>query len=145
MENFVDTCYSELEVKQNKIQEDFDIGSFDEYRYDQEQEILQFKNANEVIIEFNVIFIGTWSKKKKDWLWAWANSSMTDNVKQKALSLKKLHHITGFHIFENSSLEADEITAWELAALSVHVLEAIGLYKIPGDDSDLFIALIEKK
>lgn len=145
MQLFVDNCYAELEIKQKQLQEDYKLGSYQDYWYNQETQTLQFKNNGVVELEFNVVFIGTWAKYKNDWLWAWANNSMIDTVKEKSKQIKKLSIITGNDVFNATNIEANETTAWEIAAMAVHVLDAKGMYRSPGERSDLFLAIMDKK
>lgn len=35
--------------------------------------------------------------------------------------------------------------AYETVAMALNYLDALGMYKLPGEKSDLFVALIEKK
>ncbi|MDA2769540.1 MULTISPECIES: hypothetical protein [Bacillus cereus group] len=43
-ENYLVMCYDKLESKQQQFISDYNIDNFDEYWYDQDKYILQFKN-----------------------------------------------------------------------------------------------------
>ena len=88
--SFVDICYEELELKQNKMFEVFGIGSYQDYWFDQLTRTLQFKNEGKVELEFNIICIGTWAHLKNTWMWCWTNNSFTEECRKDAESLKGL-------------------------------------------------------
>ncbi|EJQ77011.1 DUF6882 domain-containing protein [Bacillus toyonensis] len=141
-DKFLDYCYENLAEKQKKLLQEYAIGTFDEYWYDQEESILQFKSNNQVKLEFNVIFIGSWSKKSDSWMWSWANKSMTDNVRNNSLKIKELQQLTGFDIFANPSFECNESTAHELTAFAVEHLQAKGMYISPNGQTELYMAIM---
>ena len=49
-ESYLDMCYDKLESKQQKFISDYNIDNFDEYWYDQDQGILQFK----IMVKFHL-------------------------------------------------------------------------------------------
>lgn len=80
--DFVDKCYEELEVKQEKLFNLYNIGAYDSYWFDQATKTLQFKNNDEIGLEFSIICIGTWAHQKNTWMWGWANESFTNEIRQ---------------------------------------------------------------
>ncbi|ABK84340.1 TPA: DUF6882 domain-containing protein [Bacillus cereus] len=141
-ESYLDMCYDKLESKQQKFISDYNIDNFDEYWYDQDQCILQFKNNGQISLEFSVVFIGSWSGKSNSWIWSWANENVADYARIKSNRLKDLQKITGDEIFVNSLFECDQETAYELAAFSIEYLDAEGVYIAPGERSDVFMAVM---
>lgn len=141
---FLDICYKELEEKQEKMFENYKIGTYEDYWFDQMTRTIQFKNNGCVGVEFYIVCVGTWAHKKDTWMWGWANSSFVQEIRFDAEKLKKLKEITGYELFEEEGFDCDETMAYELTAFAVHHLNAIGMYKIPGERSHLFLALIKK-
>lgn len=144
-DEFVDTCYEDFETKQNKMYEEYNIGTFSDYWFDQVSKVLQFKNSDIVELEFDIVCIGSWAHKKETWMWSWANISMTDECRKDSELLKELKVRTGSNIFEMEGLKCNEVMAYELVAMSLNQLNAIGMYRIPGETSHLFVALIRKR
>ena len=142
---FLDKCYQELKSKQDLLFSDYGLGKYDEYWFDQVAESIQFKKDGKVELEFIAIPVGSWSGKSNSWMWAWANNSITEELKQKALKIKGLAEYTGFDVFEKEAFEADEIMAHELTAMAVHHLKAIGMYIVPSENLKTFLALIKLK
>lgn len=141
-DEFVNNCYEELEVKQNKMAEFYNIGSYQNYWFDQVTRTLQFKNNEKVELEFDIICIGTWAQKKNTWMWCWVNESFTDECRKDAEPVKKLKKITGFDIFASEGFDCNEEMAFELTAIGVKHLDALGMYRIPGEKSHLYVALM---
>jgi hypothetical protein len=143
-DEYLELCYENLEKKQEILLKEYGIGNgnFQEYWYDQESSKIQFKTDGKVMLEFRVVFIGSWSTKSNTWMWAWANNSMTDGVKSQSSVLKELKLVTGFGIFTEESFNCDEAMAHELAAFSVDHLKAKGMYISPDGKSNLFMALM---
>lgn len=141
-ESYLDMCYDKLESKQQKFISDYNIDNFDEYWYDQGQCILQFKNNGQVLLEFSVVFIGSWSGKSNSWMWSWANESAADYARSKSNCLKDLQNITGNEVFINSLFECDQEMAYELAAFSIEYLDAEGMYIVSDERNDLFMAVM---
>lgn len=144
-DKFLDNCYEELEHKQSKLFEEYNIGRYESYWFDQCTKTLQFKNRDKVELEFRIVCIGTWSHLKNTWMWGWSNESFTEEIRHDAEGLKKLKALTGFDIFEDVGFKCDEGMAYEITAMGVNQLNALGMYKIPGQRSQLFLALIEEK
>ncbi|ARO59101.1 Uncharacterized protein B5E38_1525 [Bacillus cereus] len=141
-ENYLVMCYDKLESKQQKFISDYNIYNFDEYWYDQDRCILQFKKMVKCYLNLVLFFIGSWSGKSNSWMWSWANENVADYARSKSNCLKDLQNITGNEVFINSLFECDQEMAYELAAFSIEYLDAEGVYMAPGERSDVFMAVM---
>lgn len=137
---FIDQCYKEFEEKQDILNAG-GLGRFQRYAYDQETSKLRFFDGDEIRAEFSFVIAGTWAHQKNEWLWGWANESLTDHVRQDSTEFKRLATITGRDFAIRQSIEADEMKAYEITAMAVHVLSAKGMYRAPGKASHLFLVL----
>lgn len=144
LNEFIDYCYLQLEEKQDKLSSEYGVGNCEQYWYSQKSKTLQFKNEGKVIQEFCVVFIGSWSPISNTWMWSWANSSMTDEVRQDSSKIKELSNAIGLDFFEVPIFRSNEDTISDLVAMSVEHLEAIGMYKAPSERSNLFMAIMGK-
>ncbi|WP_028973705.1 DUF6882 domain-containing protein [Spirochaeta cellobiosiphila] len=141
-QNYVSLCFEELQKKQEVLVNQNNLLAYTEYEYDQNQQIIQFFNEGRVELEFSIVFIGTYGKYQNSWYWAWANESMNEKVRKVSEVFKSLDSTTNTTVFGRPHLEADEQMAWELSALSVKHIGAKGIYRVPGTESDLFLALM---
>ena len=74
----------------------------------------------QVLLEFSVVFIGSWSGKSNSWMWSWANENVADYARSKSNCLKDLQNITGNEVFINSLFECEEM-AYELAPFPLNI------------------------
>jgi hypothetical protein len=132
-DSFLQLAMAELQKKQDQLATDFGLGSFSRWWFDQKSETLQFFNqSGSVVLEASIIDIGSYAAISNTWKWAWSNDSILPALRAKADCLKELEDITGYEIFGNDQpIEVDEPMAWELAAIAVKHLGALGCYRAP--------------
>jgi len=147
-EQFVETARSELEAKQDRLIADFGLGDADSWFFDQATEKLQFfDDQKRLLVEADVIDVGSYSPKSISWKWAWGNESVLPALRQKAEKLKELEAITGLELFgEPHAFEVDdENTAWDLTAMAARHLGALGCYRAPSkEDGPVLFLLVMK-
>ena len=138
---FVEHAVAELKVKQDAIRARYGMGEYARWWYDQEKETIQFiDHADRVGLEVEFIDIGSFSRTSRTWKWAWCNDYVLPKVRARAEPLKELSVITGMEIFAREEpVEIDEEMAWELAAISVQHLSAVGCYRAPTSDGELYM------
>ena len=129
---YADRCNDELEKKQKQLKAYFGLSGQDEYVLDLGNRTLRFEKDGVLRCQFSVIVIGSLAPVSKNWLWGWANESLSEESRERAAALKVLYDETGFDIFKVGTFKADVNLARELSALSVHHLDAAGLYRVPG-------------
>lgn len=146
-EAFREEACDELRVKQASLQAAYQLGTHGRWWFDQEAETLQFFDAQDRLrLEADVIHIGSYSRRSDTWLWAWANVSLLPKLRAKAETLRALESTTGYELFGDAdTFEVDEPMAWELAAIAVKHLAAMGCYRAPNADESClsFLALVE--
>lgn len=137
----------ELRAKQASLQAVYNLSAHGRWWFDQDAETLQFFDAQDRLrVEADVVYVGSYSRRSDTWLWAWANVSLLPKLRDKAQALRALASTTGHALFaEADTFEVDEPMAWELAAMAVKHLGAMGCYRAPSaDESGLsFLALVQ--
>jgi hypothetical protein len=145
-EIFLNSALDDLWEKQDMLETQYGFGTFSRWFFDQNTEKLELYNAYDIkVVEADVIDIGSYSTNGGTWKWAWSNESVLPNLRKKAEPLKELGEITGIELFNNEdtfSVESENM-AWELAAMSVKQLNALGVYRAPSSSKPLcsFLAL----
>ncbi|MFP8778342.1 DUF6882 domain-containing protein [Hydrogenophaga sp. RWCD_12] len=143
-QNFVDDCFNQLEKKQDYLQETFALGAHARWHVDQISEKLQFFDSTDrLVVQATVINIGSFAANSNTWKWAWANDSVPPGLRKKSEPLKELSTVTGLDLFSSVdpvSVE-DENMAWEVAAMCVHHLNALGAYRAPSSSRPLAVFL----
>ena len=141
-DTFVQTCGDELEAKQATLEEQFGLGRHARWAYDGNIGLLTFANDQGVTtVEAQTTQLGSYSVNSKTWRWAWANPSVPESERIKSTKLKALYERTGMDVFKNEGFNADEQMAWELAAMGVHELGALGCYRGPAKHLNVFFAI----
>jgi len=144
-DHFVETARSELEVKQDQLIAEFGLGDADSWFFDQATEKLQFfDDQQRLLVEADIIDVGSYSPKSNSWKWAWGNESVLPALRNKAEKLKELEAITGIKLFgEPHAFEVDdEDTAWDFTAMAARHLGARGCYRAPAEGEGPVIYLL---
>jgi hypothetical protein len=137
-EGFLASANEELRQKQDLLMQRDGLGSYPRWWFDQATAKLQFfDEADNLALEADIIDIGSYSAKTKTWKWAWSNRSVLPALREKAEKLKELERITGIALFAHDQAFAveGESMAWELAAIAVKHLGAMGCYRAPSSSS----------
>lgn len=147
-EVLLDTAMTELINKQEALQQQYGVGGMARWWLDQDTASLSFfDELDRKVVQARIINIGSFAPKHSSWQWAWCNPSVPDVLRQSVLQLKELQAITGFHLFgdeEAFSIEGEDM-AWELAAIAVQHLKAVGCYRAPSssDGPITYLAIAE--
>jgi len=135
---FVAKVSEELKSKQAELTSAYDLGAMKRWWFEQQGARLQFFDDNDdLAVEADVVGIGSFAPASSSWRWAWSNPTFLPELRERALPLRQLKPITGFDLFGNQETFsiADETMAWELAALAVHHLGALGCYRAPSSEA----------
>jgi uncharacterized protein DUF6882 len=92
---------------------------------------------------FGMTPIGTFSPEYQSWLWAWANEDFPEVARAASRRMQRLHAVTGFRVFLDNGIGASLADAWDFAALAVHQLGAIGVFRCPSVGTELYLAVHE--
>jgi len=130
-EFFLTSANAELKEKQTHLTETYGFGSHKRWMFENDKGKLQFFNQDDqLVIEADIINIGSFSPSASTWKWAWAYESINVELKADSMRIKELEDITDLVVFgEQEPFEADEYLAWELAAMAVKHLDAMGCYR----------------
>lgn len=134
---FLAACRDELADKQSRFQQR--IAGDGRWNYDLRDCSLTIGSQR-----FRVTPIGTHSPEYQTWLWTWANEEMPEAARAASRQIQSLHDVTGFRVFINPGIEASSADAQDFAALSVHQLGAIGIFREASDNPTLYLAVHEQ-
>jgi hypothetical protein len=133
----------ELREKQQLLDEEYDLGKYSRWWFDQETATLEFYDAQDKVgLVADLVDIGSYSTRSGTWKWGWSNESVLPSLRQHAEKLKELRAITGMDLFGwEDPFKVDAESAWELAAIAVMHLSALGCYRAPTSDGELLMFL----
>ena len=144
----LETAMSKLVDKQDQMHQRYGLGDMARWRLDQDKASLEFFDEQDrKVIEAQIINIGSFAPERSSWKWAWSNPSVPEALRIKALPLRELQTVTGFDLFgeEEAFSVEDEAMAWEIAAIALQHLNALGCYRAPSSSNGptVFLAIIE--
>ena len=143
-DEFVEQSVEELDQKQEMLTDQFGLGTWSDFWFDATQSRLQFKDdTGRVQVEADIMIIGTFSENSNTWQWAWANKSLPDPIRKQSRELQKLEKVTGVEVFTSPTIDVDDAMTWELTAMSVRHLSALGCYSMPNGPITIFLAIIK--
>ena len=140
---YLDGAFEDLQVKQKALQDNYQLDTYEEYALDLDNRRLIFSSTSGNRIVFDFLVIGSFAPSAGSFLWGWADGTLGLETRQNAEKLKALSVVTGLEIFQQDRVDSDENMAVELSVLSINLVEALGLYRIPGEDYHRFLALLE--
>jgi len=141
---FVSSSVSDLEAKQAALTLAWGLGTHARYLYDAPTGTLSFMDdSGRVVSTASVVPIGSYASGAGTWMWSWANESTPEPLRKAAVALRTLAQVTGMSVFESRMFAADPEMPWELSAMSVHQLDGLGCYRVPGPPLDLYLAILD--
>ena len=113
-------CEEELEDKQDALVDEFDLGSYAEFHFDQTTGALEFRREDGTPgVVAAVIPIGSHAERSETFQWAWANESLLPELRLEAARLKELEAPTGMEVFGMPTFTVEEEMPWQVAAFAV--------------------------
>ena len=139
-DKYVQEAIAELKQLNEAYLNQFNIGSYEEWFYDQEVGLFFFKNNNIAKVVARYEAIGSLSTLSNTWLWSWSNPSTVPELSKKMLTVKAFGEIEQLDELKNAKWAATEEDAWAMAAVAVKVLNLKGAYRCPTEYGYLFVA-----
>jgi hypothetical protein len=140
-EAFVASCRESLGARQPLLDSHFGIGGYERYDYDQATKQIVFSTQGKPGVIAEIEVVGTLSRAAGTWMWSWANFSMLPKVGTRMKRVRTLGEQRRFPRLNTYLWPADEVDAWDMAAIAAHVLRAQGVYRSPGESTDMYMTL----
>lgn len=142
-EAFLEASTAALQQKQEALEKQYSLSKMGRWTLDHHEGHLDFLDElGRRKLRFVTTPIGTFASKRESWKWAWANDKIEKPWRERADKLRSLYEKTEYDLFrEEDEFAVDEVMAWELAAMAVAHLGALGCYRAPNRDVLLFLAL----
>lgn len=133
----------ELELKTRGHVEAWGLDKIDRWDLNQETGELSFSFADGIRAVARAQIIGTYNSEDQTWLWAWANSSVDEQLKKDAQKVREYGEKHRIERLTKSKWKGTEKDAWAMAALAVKLCEAQGAYLGPAGKTYVFISFGE--
>jgi len=139
-----DEAFDQLKAKNDRLQNDFRLGTWPRYDYDLKTGKLLFSEKGAVKVVAEIQIAGSTSVKAGNWLWAWANSNLPGRLLDDAKLVRSFGEKNGIDDLAqayvtdvNNDLEA---LGWELTGAMVRICSALGAYRSPrGEGGGLYL------
>ena len=132
---------SELQEKQDSLDERFGLSSHERWDWDQETGEIVFTNAGMPAMIARIQFVGSISTVSDTWLWSWDNPSFNSDTVNELLTLRDFGEAEHFAKLTVPKWPAGEADGWEMTAVAAKVLNAQGAYRTPGETGFTYMLL----
>ncbi len=121
------------------LKQKYKLTTYERYDYDQNTGDFVFSDQGvpKVIARFQVV--GSISSEAKTWLWAWANAYILETACDQILRVRDFGIKHGIAKLTESKWTGVEADGWEMAAVSVAILNAKGAYRCPSKNGFMFV------
>nr|WP_245446127.1 DUF6882 domain-containing protein [Mesorhizobium kowhaii] len=126
------------------MHKEFRLGSWSRYDYDMTTGRLLFSKDGAVKVITEIQIAGSTSAKADNWLWAWANSNLPDDLLTDAKLVRSFGEKNSIDALAQAYVtDADndlEALGWELTGAMVRICDALGAYRSPrGEGGALYL------
>ncbi|WP_419698609.1 DUF6882 domain-containing protein [Mucilaginibacter sp. NFX135] len=139
-DDYQDKCLNDISSLQDEFMKLYDIECYEEWFYDQDIGVFNFKSDDGRKLYFKYVETGSFSTNTNTWNWSWNNDSIPNNVKVPLKKVKAFGEENKFGQLTQGLIDGDEYTGWAMTAITATLLNAIGVYRIPQEH--LFIYFI---
>jgi hypothetical protein len=143
--SLVASSFRYLQMRQNALTLDFDLGRHERWDWNQERAELVFSNDGKPAVICDIVFAGSLSRKSGTWLWSWANASLVDAVKAPMLEIRDFGEERNFEKLAGAQWAAAEADGWEMTAIAAKYLGAIGAYRTPGENGFVYAVITDAR
>lgn len=138
---FTSECRASLAVLQQQMDSTFDVSGYDRYDYDLATKRIVFSTHGVPLLEADIEVVGSHSRVSGTWMWSWAKFGLPLKVRTRMKRVRALGEERAFPKLTTHFWPADACDAWDMAAIAAHVLKASGVYRSPGESSDVYFTL----
>lgn len=136
-------AYEYLHAQQAAVAEEFQLGSYERYDWDQETKQLVWSDAGVPKVIADIQFVGSISHASHTWLWSWANSSVSEELSRGMQAVRDHGEAHGREKLIDAKWPAEEVDGWEMTAIAAYLLKAKGAYRSPGDTGFTFMVFTD--
>lgn len=140
---FVVTAHNYLSAKQEDLIAEYKLGKYERFDWDQENGTLVFSDQGKPVVIAKVQFVGSFSSKTKAWLWAWANPSILDNVKDQLHKIQAYGEEHQYKMLTKDKWFGSESDGWDMTSITSYLLQAKGAYRTPAEAGFTYMVITD--
>ena len=123
---FESDCYDYLNAMQEQAKQEFSLGSYERFDWNQESGTLVFSDDGVPKVVADIQFVGSISTTSNTWLWSWDNATILPKVKQRLTEVRQFGERHGIKQLTTAKWAATEKDGWAMTAISAKILNAMG-------------------
>lgn len=137
----VTSSFDYLQQQQASLKETYQVGDYERWDWYQEKGQLVFSHEGKEVLICDIDFVGSLSTASDTWMWAWANTSFTENIKAKAAFIRQMGEESNLLKLACPIWGGDEVDGWEMTAIMAKAVDAIGAYRTPTDNGYVYMVI----
>lgn len=146
LDRFIDEATSLTAERNAQAERAFGLGHHARYHLDLETRTLTFFDANDApVVTSRAVPVGSLARPSQSWLWSWENESMPKDATEAMLAVAHFGRENGIPALERNFSPCGDSLAGALAAISLKLLDAQGVYRIEQTKTRLFLLLFDLK
>jgi len=134
---FIEGSMEGLRLQTEAHQRTWRFGKAERWDFSQDTGELVF-TFPDLVVRAPAQIIGSFDSQEGSWMWAWANSSISDSLTRDSARVREYgeqHHISRL---TTGTWPAEEMDGWHMAALSNRLCETNGVYRGPAGTTFVF-------
>jgi len=146
LDRFIDEAKSLTKTRNAQAEGEFGLGGHARYHLDLEARTLAFFDASDApVVTARIVPVGSLSQASQSWLWSWENESIPEQASKAMQTVRQFGEKHDIAALEGTFSPCDDALAWALAAISLKLLDAQGVYRIDQAKTLLFLLLFDLK
>jgi uncharacterized protein DUF6882 len=140
-DDLVTDAVTYLQARQDDLVAQYRIGSYPRYDWNQDTGQLVFSRDGRAQVVADIQFVGSIATDRKNWMWSWANPSLSEAVKREARRVRSYGDEHRHLKLAAACWAGEETDGWEMTAITAYLLGATGAYRSPDDRGFVFMVL----
>ena len=132
-----------LTARTDELRHRYGVSGYQRYDWDQDKGTIVFSNDGVAKVVANIQFVGHVSTRTRTWLWSWANQSISCEMSERILEVKRYGELHGFAQLIEPHWSADAVDGWEMTSVSAYLLKAQGAYRTPDENGFTYLLLTD--
>ena len=146
LDRFIDEAKSLTRERNAQAETEFGLGRHARYQLDLETRTLTFFDASDApVVTARIVPVGSVVHSSRSWLWSWENESIPKEASEPMRAVAAFGREHGIPALERNFSPCDDSLAWALAAISLRLLDAEGIYRVGQTKTQLFLLLFDLK
>lgn len=144
LDAFIDEATALTRERNAEVARDYGLGTHARYDLDLSAGRLTFRGPEgEDVVTARVVAVGSWAEEAGSWLWSWENDSIPRDESADMQAVRVFGATHDVAALRGSFSPCDEALAWALAAISLKLLDARAVYRVPQAKNLLFLLLFD--